>query len=970
MTSDHPVKRRKKLIEVAIPLEAINAESSRRKRKAPGGFPTSFHKWWAQRPSAAAAAVLAAQLIDDPGSVPEEFATEEEQQAERSRLTSLIKEACLWENCKNRTIQSRVWSEISKTWARHLKDNGLTDDTACSSAIGSMPPFLDPFAGGGIIPLEAQRLGLEANAWDLNPIPVLINKGLIELPGILDNSALAELCGKITGDLDTHTRSSILAKLVEHYGSLLIARLKESMSSAYPELKVTEEMASSQPELQGLAGGSFVPAAWIWTRTVPSPNPGFKDCRVPLMTSFVLSSKDGRKIWVDIQVKESTYNFVVRKENAPAKTTSGTKAARGANFKCILSGDLITPEYVKRCSQEGTLDYCLVSTVIDTPIGRVYMPPTKEQIAASRLHSVKIHISDLEISGTSQYMGVKVYGLDSFLQLFTERQAYSLKTMYSHVLEMEEKISEDLENARKSQTEYLRRGAVDEDETIQLAKSVTTYLAIAVNRVLHHNSTACTWLPKDSAIRQVFPKQAIQMSWDFTEGNIFGKSSAGISRCIKVVADAIRMLPDTGKGSAKQCDARGLAKLAAGRKFIISTDPPYYDNVPYSDLADYFYFWTRICLSRTFPDLFPTVACPKADELVAFAYRHGGSKSGASEFFLDGMSDALAEIKKVSHPGYPVTIYYAFRQKETGEEEGFSSTGWETFLSSVISAGLSITTTWPLRTEGDNRQRGVGSNALATSIVLVCYPKSPNSQTLTKNQFKRKLRELLPGELAKLEQLNIPPVDVAQAAIGPGMSIFSGAKAVLNPDDSPMSTRDALVEINLALDEHLSHGEASLDPESRFAITFFESYGYDERPYGDAEGLAVARNISVESVVRSGIMNAIAGKAQLLRRDQLLKDWDPALDSRLCVWEATQYLIKRLERGETLAGALLAQLKEITGHGDLASSCRALAYRLYNHCEKSKQAEEARAYNGLVIAWPELEKLAAVAASPVQPSLL
>jgi putative DNA methylase len=970
MTSDHPVKRRKKLIEVAIPLEAINEESSRRKRKAPGGFPTSFHKWWAQRPSAAAAAVLAAQLIDDPGSVPEEFATEEQQEEERNRLVSLIKEVCLWENCKNERARTQIKCEIDKTWARYLRDIGSAHDPAASSLDDSIPPFLDPFAGGGIIPLEAQRLGLVANGFDLNPIPVLINKGLIELPGILDEPALAKLCGKVTGGLDANTRTSLLANLVEHYGSLLIESLKESMSSAYPNLMVTDEMVASQPELHGLVGTAFVPAAWIWTRTVPSPNPAFRECKVPLMSSCVLSSKDGRKTWVDIEPEGNSYNFVIRRGNASSKAASGTKVGRGANFKCILSGDLITPEYVKKCSREGSLDDCLVSTVIDTPVGRVFMPPTEDQVAASKLYNVKNSITDLEISGTSQYMGVKVYGLDSFLQLFTERQAYSLKSMYSHVIEIEQRVIEDIKFASNDSPGTPSCSTVADSTIEELARSIITYLTIAINRVLHHNSTACTWLPKDSAIRQVFPKQAIQMSWDFTEGNVFGKSSASISRCIKVVADAIRMLPDAGKGYARQCDARELGSLVGQKKFIVSTDPPYYDNVPYSDLADYFYFWSRICLSRKFPGLFPTMACPKADELVAFSYRHDGSRSEASRFFLEGMSEALAEIKRISHPGYPLTIYYAFKQGESQEEEGFSSTGWETFLSAVISAGLSITTTWPLRTEGDNRQRGVGSNALATSIVLVCHPKDLDSQALSRNQFKRELRETLPRELARLERLNIPPVDMAQVAIGPGMSIFSSAKAVLNPDDSPMSTRDALIEINQALDEHLADGETSLDPETRFAVTFFESYGYEERPYADAEGLAVARNISVESVVRSGVMNAVAGKAQLIRREQLPSDWDPTRDNRLCVWEATQYLIQRLEHGEMSAAALLARLKEITGHGDLATNCLALAYRLYNHCEKTKQAEEARAYNGLVIAWPELEKLAAVAASPVQPSLL
>jgi len=359
----------------------------------------------------------------------------------------------------------------------------------------------------------------------------------------------------------------------------------------------------------------------------------------------------------------------------------------------------------------------------------------------------------------------------------------------------------------------------------------------------------------------------------------------------------------------------------------------------------------------------------RGEELVATPGRHGG-KERAEAFFLDGMTLAMQTISKQSHPAFPTTIYYAFKQAETSANSGTASTGWETFITSVIQSGLAISGTWPIRTEREARSRGIDSNALATSVVLVCQQRLDSAFTLSRNDFRRQLRQDLPKALKELERANIAPVDVAQAAIGPGMAIFSGAKAVLNPDDSPMTVREALIEINAALDEYLSQDEGELDADSRFALTFFESFGYAERDFGDAEGLAKARNLAVDGVARAGILRSVAGKVQLLQRSELPEDWDPAKDKRLCVWEATQQLIKRLETGEQAAAALLAQLKEIPGHGDLPTNCRALSYRLYNHCEKTKQAEEARAYNGLVIAWPELEKLAALAASPVQPSLL
>jgi putative DNA methylase len=357
------------------------------------------------------------------------------------------------------------------------------------------------------------------------------------------------------------------------------------------------------------------------------------------------------------------------------------------------------------------------------------------------------------------------------------------------------------------------------------------------------------------------------------------------------------------------------------------------------------------------------MAVPKAEELVATPYRHGG-KEKAGAFFLDGMTLAMQRIAAQSHPAFPVTIYHAFKQSETKSVSGTASTGWETFLAAVIKAGFALYGTWPIRTELANRMRGMESNALATSVVLVCQRRMETALSLSRNDFRRQLRQQMPKALKELERANIAPVDVAQAAIGPGMAIFSSAKAVLNPDDSQMTVREALIEINNALDEFLSQDEGELDADSRFALTFFESFGYKERDFGDAEGLAKARNLSVAGVAEAGILRSIAGKVQLLQRSDLPVDWDPAKDKRLCVWEATQQLIKRLEaQGEASAAALLLQLKNLPGHGDLVANCRALAYRLYNHCEKTKQAEEARAYNGLVIAWPELERQASAAST-------
>jgi putative DNA methylase len=448
------------------------------------------------------------------------------------------------------------------------------------------------------------------------------------------------------------------------------------------------------------------------------------------------------------------------------------------------------------------------------------------------------------------------------------------------------------------------------------------------------------------------------MTWDYAEVNPLSSQSGSFSNSLEYAAKSISCAGI--KGEAFQADAASQS-WSTGR--VVSTDPPYYDNIGYADLSDFFYVWLRRSLRPVFPDLFATLAAPKTAELIATPYRHS-SKEQAEFFFLDGMTLAMKRIAELSHSAFPITIYYAFKQSETKSEAGTSSTGWETFLAAVIKAGFALHGTWPMRTELANRMIGAGSNALASSVVLVCQRRLESATTVSRTEFRRQLRQALPRALKALERSNIAPVDVAQAAIGPGMAIYSSAKAVLNPDDSPMSVREALIEINTALDEYLSQDEGDLDADSRFALTFFESYGYEERPYGDAEGLAIARNLSVDGVAEAGILYSVAGKVRLYQRAQLPDDWDPTSDKRLCVWEATQHLIKRLEAsGEGAAAELLLQLKSVSGHGDLAANCRALAYRLYNHCEKKKQAEEARSYNGLVIAWPELERLASASSA-------
>ncbi|SBO44247.1 DUF1156 domain-containing protein [Cyanobium sp. NIES-981] len=598
---------------------------------------------------------------------------------------------------------------------------------------------------------------------------------------------------------------------------------------------------------------------------------------------------------------------------------------------------------------------------------RVYLNPSHEQEDIAK-NAQPFWKPDVEFF--QQALGFRVgnYGMTRWSDLFTDRQLVALATFSDIVQETQARVWEDASSAGYSNDETpLFNGGVG---AAAYRDSVVMYLSFSVSKALDRNTTLCTWEHRMDRMGHTFQRQCLPMTWDYVETNPIGGAGGDIYGTAHSLCEVLdKLFEKPSQGTAAQFDAQSQ-DLSNFR--IVSTDPPYYDNIGYADLSDFFYVWLRRSLRAVFPDLFATLTVPKAEELVATAYRHGG-KDNAEDFFLCGMTQAMQRIAEQSHPAFPVTIYYAFKQSEMKTAAGTASTGWETFLAAVINAGFALDGTWPIRTELANRMRGMDSNALATSVVLVCHRRLDSALTLSRNEFRRQLRQELPRALKELERANIAPVDLAQAAIGPGMAIYSSAKAVLNPDDSPMSVREALIEINAALDDYLSQQEGDLDADSRFALTFFESFGYTERDFGDAEGLAKARNVSVAGVAQSGILRAVAGKAWLLRREQLDVDWDPSRDERLCVWEATQHLIRRLEEGgEANAAELLAQLRALPGHGELADNCRALAYRLYNHCEKTKQAEEARAYNGLVIAWPELERLAAAQGieTAVQASLI
>jgi putative DNA methylase len=747
-----------------------------------------------------------------------------------------------------------------------------------------------------------------------------------------------------------------LSEDIRYYGQWMRDEAERRIGNLFPKIEITEEMADGRPDLKPLVGQRLLSIACIWARTVKSPNPAFRRVDVPLVSTFLLSAKPGREAHVEPIVENGGYRFDVKvgeSKNADA-AKGGTKLGRGSNFRCVISGEPISGDYIKAEGKAGRLGVRMMAIVAEGKSGRIYLPPTRSMEAAAA-KAKPTWRPETTISGSTQYLGVKPYGMDRFDQIFTDRQLVVLNTFSDLIREVHAKIAQDaaVVVGLQKDTKPFREGGVG---TIAYADAVATYLEFVVGRVLHYGSAICAWLVKDAAIARTFTKQAIPMTWDFAEGNVFGKSSAEWTKCCEVVAQTLAFLSSSPSGYARLANAASVAHSSDA--FVISTDPPYYDNVPYADLSDFFYLWHRRALKDIFPDLFATITVPKAEELVAFAYRHD-SKASAEAFFLEGMTRALAALAVHAHPAFPVTIYYAFKQSESDSEEGTVSTGWETFLEAVVRSGFAIQGTWPMRTEGDNRQRGVGSNALASSIVLVCRPRLSDAPTATRRSLITALKTELPIALAYLQRSNIAPVDLAQAAIGPGMAVYTRYSKVLDAEGKAVAVRDALSLINQALDEVLAEQEGDFDGDTRWSLAWFEQYGFASAEYGVAETLSKAKNTSVSGLVEAGILASKAGKVRLLKPVDLPEDWDPTTDKRLTVWEMVHHLIRVLEAGGESAAAVLAAKM-----GSKTEIVRELAYRLYTLCERKKRAPEALAYNGLVQSWPEITRLAREGSKP------
>jgi putative DNA methylase len=907
------MNQKKKLIEVALPLEDINKAAAEEKAVPRRGHPQTLHLWWARRPLAACRAVLFASLVDDPSSHPEKFPTSEEQEAERERLFDVIRKLVKWENSNNEQVLAEAQAEILK------------------STNGNPPPIYDPFCGGGSIPLEAQRLGLEAHGSDLNPVAVLITKALVEIPPMFANKPPVH--PRKGGNEELFKKewrgATGLAEDVRYYGQWMRDEAEKRIGHLYPKVRLTEKYGN----------GDATVVAWLWARTVRCPNPAC-GAIMPLVRSFVLSTKKGKEAYIKPIITPGnppviSFSIITEKGDV----TQGTVNRRGA--RC-LACEVITPlDQIRAQGKVGQMSAELMAVVAERKNGRVFIGSDEEQVKTA-LQANPINVPDTDLPEKALGFRVQLYGMTKHRDVFTARQLAALTTFSDLVNEARKLVLNDA--GKQGMEKY--------------ADAVATYLAFAVSKLADWSSTICSYIPAYQKFGHTFGKQAIPMTWDYAELNVFSDAVGNWSNHVQWVSWAISNTPASKPAYVIQQDATNA--IFSGNP-IFSTDPPYYDNIGYADLSDFFYIWLRRSLLSVYPDIFSTLLVPKQQELVATPHRFSNDKNKAKEFFENGLSRTFEKLRNSHNLEYPLTIYYAFKQSEDdddGESEGaVASTGWETMLEGLIRSRFSINGTWPMRTERSARSVGIGTNALASSIILVCRPRTESAPIATRRDFLVALKRELPEALKNLQHGNIAPVDLAQASIGPGMAVFSRYSKIVEADGSPMQVRTALQIINQSLDEVLAEQESNYDSDTRWAVAWFDQFGMEEAQYGVAETLSKAKNTSVKGMEEAGVIRAKAGKVRLLKRDDLPAAWNPAADSRLTVWEVTQHLIHKLEKeGESGAAVILAKVAQ--QNGSLGEIARDLAYRLFTTCERKGWTQEALAYNSLVVAWPEISRLA------------
>jgi len=916
-------KQPKKLIEVALPLPEINDASAYDKMPGIGPHPKGIHQWWARLPLPTARAVLFASVVDDPSSHPEKFPTEEAQNTERERLFDIVRELMQ----KKLHERPEVYAKARAEMLKHVVG-------------GTLPPVLDPFSGGGSIPLEAARLGFEAHAADLNPVAVLLNKCNLELvPRWLDRQPVnPEVFNNVLRKTGWRGAEG-LAEDVRYYGQIIQKRAIDKIGHNYPKVKLPKEHGGREVNV----------VAWLWARTIECPNPACKT-RAPLVRSFWLCRKKPNYVFAKPVLNGKAVTFSIQTKGEPEKETTSGKGAR-----CLFCDQIISKAHVRDAATQNGITEIPLAVVADLGRGKAYLP--SEAVYIPKVSRPEVPTIEQNMTNDRRWFSPPLYGLPKFSDIFTSRQLTAIMTLSDLVKGVGQDVVKDALDA-----------GYREQEAEDYARTISVLLALAVDRCSDFNNSLCGWTAGNQKVMHLFGKQAIPMVWDFAEANTLGESVGAWSTCSNYIADCIAVIGGSAgkKGSGRQVDAAGAWNDTRG--LLVSTDPPYYDNIGYAALSDFFYVWLRRTIGDIYPDLFKTILVPKATELTAAPERFDGDKEKAKEHFESGFRKAFTTLREKMDPRFPLTVYYAFKQEdekaggdesENGDSEGTSigvdrTTGWETLLDALLGSGFQITATWPVRASQKWRMVAMGTNALASYIVLACRARSSDAPQCSRRDFMSNLKKELPAALKHLQQGNIAPVDLAQAAIGPGMAIFSRHAKVMESSGRSMTVRTALNLINQALDDVLAEQEAEFDADTRWALAWFDQHGVDEGDFGVAETLSRAKNTAVNGLVQAGIVLARGGKVRLVKRDELPADWDPTADKRLTVWEATQHLIRSLDRqGESGAADLLKKLG-----GGLGENARELSYRLYKVCERKGWSSEALAYNSLVLAWPELTRLA------------
>ena len=958
MSSDNqrPIEKkyRKKLIEVALPLEAINKASAHEKMPGIGAHPRGIHLWWARRPLTTCRAVLFASLVDDPSSWPELFPTEESQEIERLRLFSILQELVKWKNSNNRGVLLNAQKEIARSVARERKEKMPNSSDAISKYIAqNVSPILDPFSGMGSIPLEAHRLGLRTYAGDLNPVAVLITKSLIEIPPKFNNNLSINPKSRMQQTLSTKSEGAKgLAQDVRYYGEWMLSETRKQIGHLYPKVKITEKMVKERPDLEPYSGKELTVIAWLWTRTIKCPNPGC-GARTPLVRSFFLSKKKDRMTFLEPILDNKSnevIRFKIKMEGTPHEHTTDNKGAR-----CLFCQTFVKKPQLREISIKDGIESIPFGVVVEGRKGRLYL--SSDAVEILKIKKPSLPFLDQLITNDKRWFSPPLYGLTKYSDIFTARQLVTLSTLSNLVQKARKQVLIDAKSS----------GTFPDDErgldsggigAVAYADAISIYLAFLVDRCVDFNNSLTRWVPTNEKVMSLFARQAMPMVWDYTESNTLENVVGGVQTCLEYISDCIETLPNSElPGYGMQIDA--TSHINSVQSPIIATDPPYYDNIGYADLSDFFYIWLRNSIASIYPIIFTTLLTPKKQELIAYSFRHEGSDEKAMAFFEEGLGKAFSRMHAVGNPQFPTTIFYAFKQTETetGNENVSSnptiSTGWDTMLTGLIKAGFTIQGTWPMRSEQSERIVAAGTNALASSIVLVCRPRPVNSPLATRREFITALKQELPSALKTLQQSSIAPVDLAQAAIGPGMAVFTRYSKVMESDGSHMTVRTALTLINQTLDEVLAEQEGEFDADTRWAIAWFEQYGMNEGPFGTAETLSRAKNTAINALVGDGLITAKAGKVKLVIRNELSADWDPASDQRPTAWESTQHLIRALDqKGERGAAELLKKLG-----GGLGETARDLAYRLYVICDRKKWTTEALAYNSLITSWLEIQNL-------------